>query len=62
MFQAYQAVLVIDQEHPRAGQAGRVVNTNNQAAAGEPEAVQVQFDLDQALVTVPSASLRILGL
>lgn len=60
MFQAFQAVKVANQEHPRDGQAGVVVDTKNQAGADDAPAVLVRFDLDQVVEAVPSADLTVL--
>lgn len=55
-FSIWQAVIVSNTEHPRAGQAGTVQGIN----PATPEEVAVKFDLDNIMVVVPVADLKAL--
>lgn len=61
-FQSCQAVQVVQEGHARAGQAGRVVNTNNQEQDdAKPATFLVQFDADNAIEPIEGAALKILN-
>ena len=60
-FAAYQTVQVNQEGHARHGQAGRVVDTNDQTKGDGPETYLVQFDVDQAIEAIEGQALRVLS-
>ncbi len=56
LFNVWQSVLVADAEHERNGHAGTV----HKAAPLGAETVDVRFDSDGQVLTLPVASVRVL--
>lgn len=53
-FSVWNPVQVVNEEHPRFGQAGTVFATN----PATPDEVAVKFDVDSVVVVVPAADLK----